>query len=394
LRVLHVIVSVDPTGGGPIEGIIRQHSALGGDGRREIVSLDLPDAPFLNEFPLPVHAIGTPKNKFIRNTKLGRFGYSPHLVPWLRRNGSNYDVIVVNGLWNYAAVGSSRVLPLLGVPYFVFSHGMLDPWFRRTHPLKHIIKQLSWFLFEGRLLRGAEAVLFTSDEERRLARGEFLGHPYRSKVVRYGTEAPPPITEIQRAAFHAKVPALGGHPYLLFMSRIDPKKGCDLLIEAFANCARDIPDLHIVIAGPDRDGLKRKLIFQAQALGVDSRIHWPGMLSGDEKWGGVRGSEAFILPSHQENFGIVVAEAMACSIPVLITDKVNIWREIKTGKAGLVVGDNVAGVEGQIRQFFNLSPEDRFRMKSAALDTFQKHFDLANGAQSLQELFRGIIVAK
>ena len=164
-----------------------------------------------------------------------RFGYSPLLEPWLKANAHNYHCIIVNGIWDFAAVGAARVLPGLGMPYFVFTHGMLDPWFRRRYRLKHIRKQLFWLFFQGPLLHGARRVFFTTEEERVLARNAFLGfNDYRGEVVGYGTADVGGDKAAQIRAFRASMPALGERPYLLFLSRIHLKKGCDLLVKAFA----------------------------------------------------------------------------------------------------------------------------------------------------------------
>src|SRR6185312_16437421 len=109
--------------------------------------------------------------------------------------------------------------------------------------------------------------------------------------------------------FQASVPALGGRGFLLYMGRIHEKKGCDLLLEAFGRLAAVNPDLDLVIAGSGRDGLPSKLKAQAVRFGIASRVHWPGMIRGDLKWGALRACQAFVLPSHQENFGISVVEA-------------------------------------------------------------------------------------
>ncbi len=381
-RVLHVIASVDPRGGGPIEGILRQDEALREYGMREIVCLDPPDAPFLKEFPIKVHALGIGRfDANISATRFKRFGYSPKLVPWLRKHAGDYDCVVVNGLWNYASVGAARVLPNMGIPYFVFTHGMLDPWFRKRKPLTHVMKQAFWLPFEGRLLRHARAVLFTTEEERRLARGEFWGHPpYHEIVVGYGAGDVSGDANQQIAAFRAAVPSLGERPYLLFLSRIHEKKGCDLLVRAFARTAASHPDLHLVIAGPDQTGSLAKLQTMARDLGVSPRIHWPGMLTGDLKWGAFRGAEAFVLPSHQENFGIVVAEALACSVPTLISNKVNIWREIEASGAGMVAPDDQPGIDQLIENFLALDSNTRRRQRQAARACFEANFNVKTSA--------------
>ena len=164
----------------------------------------------------------------------------------------------------------------------------------------------------------------------------FWFYQVREAVVTYGTKTPPSDAARLREVFYAAYPDLRGKRVLLFLSRIQEKKGCDLLIEAFAKVAGQDANLHLMMAGPDQTGWMAKLQAQALALGVADRITWPGMLQGDMKWGAFYASEAFVLSSHQENFGIVVAEALGCGLPVLISDKVNIWREIEADRAGTI----------------------------------------------------------
>lgn len=386
-RILEVIASVDPAGGGPVEGLLRQDEITRPMGVvREVVSCDPADAAFLRDFPMVVHAMGADRPA---PGPLGRYMYTPKLIPWLRAFAANYDAVVVNGLWNFSTLAAAMTLPGRATPYYVYTHGMLDPWFKRTYPRKHLAKQGFWLFSEGRLLSGARAVLFTTEEERQLAKGQFRGwSSYDEAVVGYGTSAPPAPTAAQTAAFEAATPDRGDRPYLLFLSRIHRKKGCDLLVEAFAKVASIRPDLDLVIAGPDQEGLAPTLKRRADELGVGGRIHWPGMLQGDAKWGAYRGAEAFILPSHQENFGVVVAEALACGTPVLLTDKVNIWREVDEGGGGLVATDTVEGVQSLLERWMKTSMEDRRRMGERAKSVFLKAFDTANVAPAVVQVLR------
>lgn len=373
MRILHIIHSVDPAGGGPVEGLIRQCEALP-DCRCEVVTLDPPGAPFLKDFPLPVHALGVRGHE----GRLSRFGYTPRLVPWLKAHAGDYEIAVVNGLWNYASAGSSRILPKLGLAYVVYPHGMMDPWFRKAYPAKHWLKQVFWTLFDGRLMEHARAALFTCDEEMILARGQFRGHPYRERVARYGCGSPPG---------EVGPPALD-RPYLLFLGRLHPKKGCDLLIRAYAEVA---PDIELVMAGPDQVGWMEELKRLAEGLGVGKRIHWPGLLTGPAKWGALKGAEAFILPSHQDSFGVAVGEALGCGTPVLITDKVNIWREVNAAGAGLVDNDSVDGVARMLRSYLAFDGVKRNGMRAAARACFAEHFDMTATAAKTLEIFRELV---
>lgn len=397
MNILHVIASVDPRDGGPIQGIVDQAEVLaradnpGGPVRTAIASLDPPEAEWIAACRVPTFALGASgrdvRRPSIRGNLLRRYRYAPGFVPWLKAHAADYDAVVVNGLWNYSAFAAARVLSGGAVPYFVFPHGMMDPWFRRAYPLKHALKQGLWLAGEGRLIAGAEAVLFTSEEERRQARGVFRGYGgYREHVVGYGTTEPPPATPRQTAAFHAAVPAVAGRRFLLFLSRLHPKKGCDLLLDAFVSTACARADIDLVVAGPDHAGLKVRLQARAEALGIAGRVHWPGMLTGDTKWGAFRAADAFVLPSHQENFGIVVAEAMACGTPVLISDKVNVWREVEASGGGLIGADTAAGVADVLGRWLALDDRAKTQMRQSARAGFAAHFDMVKAARELMRV--------
>ena len=340
----------------------------------EAATLDVSDAPFLDASSLKAHAFGPTS---------GRYGYTPRLVPWLRRHAREYDAVVINGLWQYHSFGAWRALRGMGVPYFVFTHGMLDPWFKHAYPLKHLKKWLYWPWAEYRVLRDANAVLFTCEEERLQARKSFWLYRVKEKVVAYGTRTPPQDAERLREVFLAAYPTLRHKRLLLFLGRIHEKKGCDLLVEAFAGVAGHDDALHLVMAGPDQTGWVASLQAQARVAGVADRITWPGMLQGDMKWGAFYASEAFVLPSHQENFGIAVAEALGCGLPVLISDKVNIWREVVADGAGLAEPDTPEGTYQLFQRWLRAASSERQAMRSRASQCFERRFTVEAMAASL-----------
>jgi glycosyltransferase involved in cell wall biosynthesis len=364
-----------------LEGVRQRGIHLQQDGHTvEIVTSDDPKESFVKEFPLPVHALGPSSSGY---------GYNGKLVPWLKENASRFDAVIVNGLWQYHSFGAWRALRNAGVPYFVFTHGMLDPWFRRTYPLKHLKKWIYWPLAEYRVLRDAQAVLFTSEEERLLARKSFWLYRANEHVIAYGTTPPPNDTAQLRERFLAANPELRGRRVLLFLSRIHVKKGCDLLIRALAGFAASQPALHLVVAGPDQTGWVEALQQLAHRLGVSDRVTWPGMLRGDMKWGAFYAAEAFILPSHQENFGIAVAEALGCGRPVLISDKVNIWREVQSHGAGIVASDTEEGTLKLLREWLSLTSDQRSTMGRNARALFEERFTVDAMAAGLLDVVGG-----
>nr|WP_199178691.1 glycosyltransferase [Acidimangrovimonas sediminis] len=373
---------MNPESGGPVAGLLSSTAELAQRGHEtEAVTLDPPDAPFLAACPFPVAACGARK-------VLPKLTYSAAFLEWIRQNAHRFDVAVIHGLWNFASVGGWRALTQAGLPYVLFSHGMMDPWFRQAYPAKHWAKQAFWLL-QGRALRDAHRVLFTSEEERRLSEPVFFGYRFRGQVIAYGV-APsaddPASLERSRVAAAAAVPGLAGRPYLLYLSRIHEKKGCDLLIDAFGKVAVTAGDLQLVMAGPDHTGLVPQLRARAEKAGVAGRIHWPGMLTGDAKAGALRSARAFVLPSHQENFGIAVAEALAAGTPVLISDKVNIWREVEAAGAGLVAPDTLEGTEQLLARFLSLDPSASAALQAAARPCYDGNFSVGRAAEDLERV--------
>jgi glycosyltransferase involved in cell wall biosynthesis len=275
---------------------------------------------------------------------------------------------------------------------------MLDPWFKSTFPLKHLKKVLYWRMAEQRVLRDAEGVLFTADEERLLARNVF--RPYRCNeiVVAHGIESPPGDFVSQRETFLNRWPALQAKRILLFLGRLHPKKGPELAIEGFAQALALLPEADrsewaLVMAGPvagtDVDAGYGKSLESLTRVHLDDvglradSVVFTGPLQGDLKWGALHACEAFLLPSHQENFGIAVVEALACGKPVLLSNKVNIWREVEADRAALVEGDTLEGARSLIRRWLELPDAERIVMGQNARRCFEQRFDIAAAAERL-----------
>ncbi|SEC51993.1 glycosyltransferase [Terriglobus roseus] len=378
MRILHIISTLNPAAGGPIEGVRTLFSYADEGYIGEAVTSDPPDAPYLQNLPYPVHALGP-----VRAT----FAYNKRLLPWLRDNIHRFDGVIVNGLWQYN--GLAAMLAVRGrKPYMVFSHGMLDPYFKRRYRLKHLKKVLYWYPVEYWVLRSAYRVLFTTDTEERLAQESFAFWKWRPQVVPYGIRAPQTDPAKDIATFLELVPQVRGKRFLIYLSRVHPKKGCDLLLQAFADLSATDPDLQLVMAGPDETGWVPELNAIAERAGCADRVHWPGILRGPAKWGAFRAAEAFILPSHQENFGIAVAEALAAGLPVLLSDKVNIGDMLADQGCTLIEADTLEGTRRLLERWIAMDPGDRLKMSEQAAECFRSRFDMLETAQTIMALFR------
>jgi glycosyltransferase involved in cell wall biosynthesis len=388
MKLLHVIGSMNPKTGGPCQtirnfapGFMEQGHAL------EVVCLDAPNSDFVPDDLFPVHALGQ-----------GRGGWNYHsaLLPWLKKNLSRFDVIILNGLWQYQgyALWKAAKVPKTP-PYYIFPHGMLDPWFQKpsVRPVKAFRNWLFWKLIQHRVIHDAAGLLFTCEEERRLARLPFQPYlPKQELVVGLGLPAAPKYHTGMKTAFAEKCPALGDNNYFLFLGRIHPKKGVDLLIKAYATLCRSTgsrPVPRLVIAGPGLESpYGQKMQKLAADIGPANSIFWPGMLAGDAKWGALFHCEASVLPSHQENFGISVVETLACGRPVLISNQVNIWREIQEAGAALVQDDSLAGTTRLFLDWSKLSTDAWSNMAAKAIPCYQRHFSLHSATDNLLKAIR------
>lgn len=395
MRVLHVIDKMDPQLGGVcqavrmlVAGLVKQNV------HNEVVSLDDAGSEFIHHENFPLHCLGEGKGPWKKN---------PALLDWLQKNLSGFGAVIVHGLWLYHSYAvrkaiQTRYLMKAPVPLlFIMPHGMLDPYFQKAagRKLKALRNWLFWKLVESKTVNSADALLFTCGAEQQLARVPFS--PYRPKketVIGLGIEQPPSFTPEMRQAFLQKCPAIENQRYLLFLSRIHEKKGVDNLVKAFANWKQNnrangptasTQNVKLVIAGPGFETSYGKSIQQLVAgyENVKRDIVCTGMLSGYAKWGAFYGAEAFVLPSHQENFGIAVVESLSCGTPVLISNQVNIFTEIETAGAGLVGADTTEGVQSLLEKWSCLSGVEKNDYAKRALALYGETFTVESTAAKL-----------
>lgn len=392
MRILHVIASMDPKYGGPSQGIRNLDTVKNG---REVVCFDASDSSYLGQDNFKIHALGK---------GIGVWNYSNKLIPWLYNNIQRFDIVIINGLWQYYSYATRKVMvdlkkknPGSKLPkLFVMPHGMLDPYFQKakSRRLKAIRNWIYWKLIENKVVNDAHGLLFTCQTELLLARETFKPyHPRKEYDVGYGIKTPPVLNSDMSAAFYELCPELKDQPYLLFLSRIHPKKGIDVLIDVYVDIYRTINNSELMlpklaIAGPGLDTSYGKLLKQkVEKAGHKKNVFFTGMLTNDSKWGAYYNCQGFVLPSHQENFGIVVAEALACGKPVIITNQVNIWREIDREGAGLVDDDDKAGIKRMLIKWLELSSAERLQMSVKAKATFEKYFSVSKIAQNYTNAF-------
>ena len=381
MKVLRVISSMNLRHGGPAQGIRNSIPAMKALGiSNEVLCFDTGKEDYCGQDNFDIHFIGP---------SVGPYAFCANLDPWLQSNLNKYDIVIIHGLWLYNSYGTFKTWKALKIKdlkypkLYIMPHGMLDPYFQNApgRKIKAMRNSIFWHFFEKKVINGADGVLFTCQRELELARETFKDYSPRKEInVTYGIQPPPTFEKSMEIDFLNKSGLQKGERFILFLSRIHPKKGVDLLINAYLNLKtnRQINLPKLVIAGPLNSSYTHDLECSVKDR---SDVIFTDMLQGKAKWGALYLCEAFILPSHQENFGIAVAEALACGKPVLITDKVNIYKEIMDGDAGIVKKDNIVDVQNLLVEWCNTSMDRKLKMNQNALVVYRDKFSIETSAK-------------
>jgi len=331
MKILHAIATLAPRDGGPSKACFEMARAVARRGHQVSIFTTDKDGPGRLDVPLgrPVERDGVTIRYF--PVEFPRFwATSTPLARALAEAIPRSDVVHLHSLYMFHDKVVGRECGRAGVPYLLRPHGTLDPY---LHARRRWRKTLLEVWFQNRVTRGASAMHFTTEDEMRLAAPFSFG--VRGIVVPNGLDIEDYDALPPRGTFRSRHPALGSGPVVLFLGRLNFKKGLDILTRAFADVVRVHPEAHLVIAGPD-DGMEATTRAWIADYGYADRVTFTGLLAGAEKLAVLRDADLFVLPSYSENFGIAVVEAMACGLPVVISDKVNLWHEVAGAAAGWV----------------------------------------------------------
>jgi glycosyltransferase involved in cell wall biosynthesis len=337
MRVLHVIPGIAARQGGPPATVTTSCVALQEHGVETVIFTTDLAGPASSAQPDRVEATDLPRGaekvdiRMFPARRPLRFAYAPGLYEALRREAHRYDLMHVHGLYLYPTLAAFRAARKQALPYVVSPHGALDPALRHRSRRLKAINDLLW---QRRMLDEAAILHYTTSEEAALA-GD-LGFRAPAAIVPNGFDCSEFQFPGDAAGFRDR--HLGGFHgrVVLSLGRISHKKGIDILIRALPAIAERCPDVRLVIAGPDDEGLTSQLCALASAHGVEHRVVFTGMLRENERLAAFAAASAWALPSKTENFGNVVVEAMAAGVPVVISPEVNLASEIESAGAGLV----------------------------------------------------------
>lgn len=334
-KVLHVIPSVGPLRGGPSFIVRSLASSLAAAGIETHIATTDDNGPgqLRVGYGQPTVEAGVTYWYFRRQTRFYTFSWP--LSAWLARHIREFDLVHIHALFSFAVLPAAFYARLSNVPYIVTPLGILNQWGMKNR--RPWMKRLSFRLLESQILKHAALVHYGSEQEVVEARKLQIVTP--SAIIPYPLADYP--AAIEAGKFRSEHPKLRGRKIVLFLSRLDPKKGLDLLLPAFAKVRHQVPDAVLVIAGDGDPLFVNRMKAKATAHGIDSHVYWPGFLAGAEKWSALADANVFVLPSYSDNFGIAVIEAMAAGTPVIVSDQVGIHREIAEANAGVVISSNI-----------------------------------------------------
>jgi glycosyltransferase involved in cell wall biosynthesis len=337
LKILHVSPSYYPAiqFGGPIQSVHLLNKELVAQGVQVDVfttnaGLNEPAAYKAQNW----HLLDGVRVKYFHCYGYIHYNFSSLLSQALRRHVKEYDLVHITAVWNFPVWAAAFACRQAGVPYILSPRGTIYP---ETVALKStFLKQLYYRLIARKCLQGASAIHYTAADEQNKV-NQFLKLTTPAFVIPNGLNLSTFAALDYIPAFSTFFPELADKRYLLFLSRINIKKGLDILVDAFAEVSSQFPDLLLVIAGPDNEGYGGEVKARLRSKGILGKTFFPGMLSGNTKLAAYRDADMFVLPSYSENFGMSVVEAMACGTPVLISDQVGISPDVQHWQAGIVI---------------------------------------------------------
>ena len=264
------------------------------------------------------------------------------------------DLIHVNGIYTHPATLGARCARQAGKPHLVAVRNGLDPWMMRINRLK---KMLGFKLYVQADLKGATCIHTTAQQEIDACLAMGINRPFT--IIPNGINASA-FSELPEPEYAEELwPVLKDRRVILFLSRLSKQKGLDIIIPSWNRIMKKHPDAILVIAGPDYQGYGDFVRNLANKSYCSDEIIFTANVTGQKKLALYSRANIFVLPSYTENFGNVVAEALACGVPV-VTTQATPWKEVEEFNCGRWVPVDEDAIIGRLDELLNLSETERY----------------------------------
>ncbi|HEY1791498.1 MAG TPA: glycosyltransferase [Opitutaceae bacterium] len=390
LRILHVLQPAETDAGRSIEDVCGLSVLQKEFGHSvEFLTIGKARSARLEELGAPIHKV---------RGRWGRYGYSPEMVRWIRGNAARFHCIVVHGVWDFCGLGTWLALRKAGIPYFIIPHGTLDPWFKLSHPVRHMLRWLYWLWGGYPILRDAHAVFFLCEEERQRARQAFWLYDCHEFVVRPGSwELETAVRGGSARAFLEAYPSLRGKKLVALVADPDSLDGLRTVAGSVALLRErgswDGTTTQLLVLDPTRGGARAAVDAIVRDRGLSGCVTAIYGQSSSEISDALAASAALIRPADFEICSRRPALALACGTPVISSTGVMHWREIADEAAGLVAENSASGYARMLAAMLASSDEEAAVMRTSARRCFEGNFAPAAAAHSLSSaiyLFVGI----
>jgi len=386
MKILYVIANMARRYGGPQQACIEMAKHLAHLGHDVSIYTTNQDGP--TELDVPTDSSVFEDGIEIRYFPIQppRFwGTSLPMAKALRKKIQEVDIVHIYSLYMFHNAVAGYYCRHYSVPYMIHPHGTLDPVLYKRHRFQKTILEL---LFENRNIKQAVAIHHASEEEKNLAQPHTFKTP--DIVVPYALNVSEYENLPEPGMFRAQYPEICTKKIILYFSRISFKKGLDILVKAFATVARKRADVHLVIAGPDNEGLAKNVRGWLTDEDMLERATFTGLVQGKAKLAVLQDADIFVLPSYSESFGIAVIEAMVCGMPVVISDQVNICKEVELSQSGLVAPCDAEPVSKHILELLE-NPEKAKKMGDNGKAFVKKYFDWSSAALEMEKAYNSVL---
>lgn len=321
---------------------------------------------------------------------LHRWGFSFNFASCFKKLAKKADIIVINGIMTYPMTTAGIIAKNLGKPYIVSLRGGLLPYHMAMKPKR---KKAFFKLFVKPILENAAAIHATCKEEH--DRTIELGLKTPITIIPNGANLPPENINTSKQLFPKKLNHLSMQKKVLFMGRVEPIKGLDLLLRAWADLTSNdnYKNVYLIIAGPDERNYTKKLRALALKLGINDKVIFYGMADDNSKWSLYKQADVFILPSYSENFGLVVAEALACQTPVIATTSTP-WEELEIHNAGKWVKPEKKTISKALKQLLDMTDNEREAIGKRGKKLVQENYSWDMIGKKTTAFYRNVLEKK